>query len=83
MKKFDIDSLVLEIESHGIHADDAAVARLAHAAEVQGIKPILVEVMTDEAAPEPARVRAFGRLATLVDTANIERIDERELAHSA
>lgn len=87
MKKFDIDSLVLAVDEQGISADSLGVTRLAHAAHAQGIKPVLVDVLMDEAAPEPARVRALGRLAALVDTDEIAFVHEepalRTLAHSA
>lgn len=87
MKKFDIDSLVLAVDDRGINADTLGVARLAHVAHAQGIKPVLVDVLMDESAPEPARVRALGRLAALVDINEIEFVHEepalRTLAHSA
>lgn len=87
MKSFDIDTLVLAVDDQGIDADTLGVARLAHAAHAQGIKPVLVDVLMDENAPEPARVRALGRLAALVDADEAEFVHEepalRTLAHSA
>jgi hypothetical protein len=47
----------------GIDSDRVNLLLLGHDALEAGVSPILIDVMTDEDAPEVARVRAFGRVS--------------------
>jgi hypothetical protein len=48
----------------GIDADRVSLLLLGRDAREAGVSPVLIDVMTDEAAPEVARVRAFGRVSS-------------------
>ncbi|MHB1066778.1 MAG: hypothetical protein ACYC2Z_05035 [Candidatus Nanopelagicales bacterium] len=61
-----IKALGHAIESHGIQADPVSLLLLAHAARDLGVSDVLVGVMVDEDEPTVARLRAFGRVSTLV-----------------
>ncbi|MDP1879277.1 MAG: hypothetical protein Q8M17_17145 [Actinomycetota bacterium] len=63
-----IKALGHAIEDHGIEADPVSLLLLAHAARDLGVNDVLVGVMVDEDEPSVARIRAFGRVSTLVST---------------
>lgn len=48
----------------GIDSDRVSLLLLGHDALEAGVSPVLIDVMTDEDAPEVARVRAFGRVSS-------------------
>ncbi len=60
-------ALVRTVERAGLAADRVGVRSLARAAQDQGISAVLVSVMVDEAEPEVARIRAFGRVSAAMD----------------
>jgi hypothetical protein len=60
----DLASLAWDLESHGLSGRNDAVLRVARWARVAGVNRVLVDVLADPSAPEPARLRAFGRIAT-------------------
>lgn len=60
----DLATLAWDLEFHGLSGRDDAVLRVARWARVAGMNPVLVDVLADPAAPEVARLRAFGRIAT-------------------
>lgn len=50
------------VENDGIAAHEDTAAVIAEAATRRGIRPILVDVLTDRREPAAARTRAFGKL---------------------
>lgn len=62
----DLHLLALEFEAHGLAGRDLAVGAVVRAARTAGLNPVLVDVLGDPAEPEVARLRAFGRLASLL-----------------
>ena len=62
----DLDLLALEFEAHGLAGRDLAVGAVVRAARIAGLSPVLVDVLGDTAEREIARLRAFGRLASLL-----------------
>lgn len=52
------------VSTRGIDADRVSLLRLANEAADQGVSPVLIDVMTDEQAPPPARMRAYGRVSS-------------------
>jgi len=57
-------SLTSQIIDAGIDADRVALLLLAHQAQDLGVSRVLIDVMVDEDAPEPARLRAYGRVSS-------------------
>jgi hypothetical protein len=62
----DLDEIAHAIAMTGPRCQEPAVAAVAAAAERTGACPVLVAVLSDEAAPEVVRARAFGRLAAVL-----------------
>ena len=62
----DLDLLARELAAHGLAGRDLAVGAVVRAARTLGLNPVLVDVLGDTAEPEIARLRAFGRLASLL-----------------
>ncbi len=58
-----LTELAWQIDAGGLAAAEDDVAVVVAAARATGARPVLVEVLEDLTAPEPVRVRAFGRLA--------------------
>lgn len=61
-----IRALDFAIEDRGMDADPVGLLLLAHAARDLGVTDVLVSVMIDDSEPEPARVRAYARVAVEV-----------------
>lgn len=67
----EIERMAWDLERAGLGGrDDVAarsiarsIARLVDRARPAGVSPVLIDVLADAAAPEPARIRAFGRVA--------------------
>ncbi|MBU6245393.1 MAG: hypothetical protein KGP12_09275 [Actinomycetales bacterium] len=57
-------SLTSQVIDGGIDADRVALLLLAHQAQDLGVSRVLIDVMVDEDAPEPARLRAYGRVSS-------------------
>ena len=60
----DLDELAHRVATEGIDAHPVAVIELAHAAHDLGVSQVLIDVLVDPAEPEPARLRALGRIAS-------------------
>jgi hypothetical protein len=60
----DLQLLAHELAATGFVGHDAAIASVSRSARAAGISPVLVDVLADPAAPEVARLRAFGMIAT-------------------
>ena len=58
----------------GISADPRGITELAETAQRLGIRPVLVDVLLDEAQPEVARLRAFTRVSCAVSKAHWDRV---------
>lgn len=56
--------LTERVLADGIDSDRMSLLLLGHDALEAGVSPVLIDVMTDEDAPEVARVRAFGRVSS-------------------
>lgn len=52
------------IATHGIGANETAVAMVVRRASTTGVDPVLLSVLSDVTQPEIARERAFGSIAT-------------------
>jgi len=59
----EIDRFAWEVERAGLGGHEAVIDRVVERARPAGVNPVLVDVLADPAAPECARVRAFGRVA--------------------
>lgn len=55
--------LGLELATHGFAGRQFAVASLARHARDAGVSSVLTDVLVSENEPEPARYRAFARIA--------------------
>lgn len=60
----DLDELAHRVAMEGLDAHTIAVIELAHAAHDLGVSQVLIDVLVDSAEPEPARLRALGRIAS-------------------
>ena len=60
----EMDELAHRVAEDGIAAHPVAVLELAHAAHDLGVAQVLIDVLVDPAEPEPARLRALGRIAS-------------------
>ncbi len=58
-----LTKLGFQVDLDGIEAHEDAARVLVDAARVRGIRPVLVEVLSDPSEPSVARTRAFGHLA--------------------
>lgn len=56
-----LDRIEMGIAVHGLTPHERDLAALADAMTRMGVKPSLAGIIGDPAAPEPARLRAFGR----------------------
>jgi hypothetical protein len=56
--------LTAQVVEGGLDTDRIGLLLLAHQAQDLGISPILIDVMVDEHAPQPARLRAYGRVSS-------------------
>lgn len=62
----DMDELAHRVAAEGIDAHPVAVFELAHAAHDLGVAQVLIDVLVDPSEPEAARLRAFGRIASVL-----------------
>lgn len=60
----EIDELAHLVAADGIAAHPVALLELAHTAHDLGVSQVLIDVLADPAEPEPARLRALGRIAS-------------------
>jgi hypothetical protein len=60
----DLTRIANNIATHGISANETAVAMVVHRASTAGVDPVLLAVLSDTSQPEIARERAFGNIAT-------------------
>jgi len=60
---FDLDQLASDLATHGVAANEHALARLARQGREAGASPVAVAVLGDRREPWPARVRAFTLVA--------------------
>jgi len=59
----DLDQLASDLATHGVAANEHALARLARDGRQAGASPIAVAVLGDRREPWPARIRAFTLVA--------------------
>ena len=59
----DLDQLASDLATHGVEANEHALARLAREGRDRGASPIAVAVLGDRSEPWPARIRAFTLVA--------------------
>ncbi|MEM8620368.1 MAG: hypothetical protein AAGF73_11670 [Actinomycetota bacterium] len=62
-----INRLAAQIDINGLPSVERDVVELARAVAATDVSPTLVEVVSDNAAPMVARVRAFGLLACQIN----------------
>lgn len=55
----DIDQLASDLATHGVEANEHALARLSREGREAGASAIAVAVLGDRREPWPARIRAF------------------------
>lgn len=70
MPSTDVPTGVAQLVANGLADQHDIVELLARRAVRAGARPLLVETFRDPAQPEPARLRALGRI--LVETARAE-----------
>lgn len=63
----DLQTLAWHLDSFGPAGVEESLRAVAGRARAGGIASVLIEVLTDATAPEVCRLRAFGRIATLLD----------------
>jgi hypothetical protein len=66
------------IDTHGISANETAVAMVVHRASTAGVEPVLLSVLSDVTQPEIARDRAFGMIATALASPATSDLNPRE-----
>lgn len=59
----DLDLLASDLASHGVEANEHALARLAREGREAGASPVALAVLGDRREPWPARIRAFTLVA--------------------
>jgi hypothetical protein len=69
----DIDTLARDLERFGARSQHDRLAAVATAAAAAGAPGVLVAVVGGADEPEPARLRAFGRLASWLAAAAADR----------
>ena len=67
----------LEIRGFAGPSQEVALRQVIHAARVLGVSRTVVDVLADPAAPEVARMRAFGRVATALAAAGAQPDTDR------
>ena len=66
MDRTDLTELAWELASAGFAGREHTVRHVVRTARAHGLPPVVVEVLADPQQPEIARLRAFGRVATLL-----------------
>lgn len=69
MSTLTLMSLADQVAQGGISANPRGITELAETAQRLGVRPILVDILLDEAEPEVARIRAFTRVTCAVSRA--------------
>ena len=64
MNSPDLNLLAFQLAARGFVGQDAAIAAVSRSARSAGVSPVLVDILGDPTAPEVARLRAFGKIAT-------------------
>jgi hypothetical protein len=59
----DLDQLASDLATHGVEANEHALARLAREGRDAGASAVAVAVLGDRREPWPARIRAFTLVA--------------------
>ncbi|QYG95046.1 hypothetical protein HC251_23190 [Iamia sp. SCSIO 61187] len=59
----DLDQLASDLATHGVAANEHALARLAREGRAAGASSVAVAVLGDRREPWPARIRAFTLVA--------------------
>jgi hypothetical protein len=59
----DLHLLGLELAANGFAGRELAVGAVARAARQAHVSPVLADILVSTTDPEPARLRAFGRIA--------------------
>jgi len=67
MTSNDLTDLAWDLASDGFVGREVAVLQVARTARAVGLPATLVAVLADVHQPEVARLRAFGRIAALLD----------------
>jgi hypothetical protein len=62
----DLTELAWELASAGFAGRENAVRQVVRTARAQGLPPVLVDVLADPRQPDVARMRAFGRVASML-----------------
>jgi len=71
----DMIGLAEAIVTEGFDAHRIAIAELVTTARQRGVRPVLIDVVADEASPTVARLRALGRVITALSAAPVERLE--------
>jgi hypothetical protein len=66
MSSTDLSDLAWDLASEGFAGREDAVRDVVRTARAQGLSAVLTAVLADRREPEVARLRAFGRVATLL-----------------
>jgi hypothetical protein len=66
MRSTDLSDLAWNLAAEGFAGRELAVRQVVGAARAQGLPAVLTGVLADTGEPEVARLRAFGRIATLL-----------------
>jgi hypothetical protein len=56
--------LAWALASDGLDAHEVSIRRVVSWARAAGVSPVVVGILADPSAPEVARLRAFGQIAT-------------------
>ena len=78
----DLARIASNIDTHGIGANEAAVAMVVDRAWNASVDPVLLSVLSDVTQPEIARDRAFGMIATALAAAGPATADPNPRQHS-
>jgi hypothetical protein len=68
MSSTDLTDLAWDLASDGFVGRENAVRQVVRTARVHGVPAALTAVLADPGQPEVARLRAFGRISTLLAT---------------
>lgn len=79
----DMLGLAEAIVTQGFDAHRTALAELVEAARRRGVRPVLVDIVADEASPTVARLRALGRVIVALSAGPAARVDAARTLVSA
>lgn len=63
----DLSVLACDLDARGVAGCEESLQAVALRARAAAVDAVLVDVLADPTAPEVARMRAFGRIAVLLD----------------